>query len=333
MTIGLAGALVGGLLTLLSPCSVMLLPAFFAYAFTSPGRMLARTGVFYLGLLTTLVPLGVLAGSLGAAVAQHRTTLVTVAAGLVIVLGVVQVLGIPLGLPGTGSRTQVGAGPPAVGAQPARASASERTTSLSVYLLGTVYGLAGVCAGPVLGSVLVLAATGGDPLLGGITLAFFAAGMVVPLLVLAALWSRAPWVRSLVRPRTLRLGPITTTWTQLVGGLLGIGIGVLLIATQGTASLTGVLGAADQAELESRALQAAASVPDLALVGLAVVALVAAWAVHSVRARRAAAPAPASHDAPAATTPGSATSATAQPVAASAARDTTAHPTPPRSDA
>ena len=299
MTIGLTGALVGGLLTLLSPCSVMLLPAFFAYAFTSPGRLLARTGVFYLGLLTTLVPLGVLAGSLGAVVAQHRTTLVTVAASLVIALGIVQVLGVPLTLPGMRSRTTAAAGPqpsvgaqvgPQVGARPTATAASDRTTTASVYLLGTVYGLAGVCAGPVLGSVLVLAATGGDPLLGGVTLAVFALGMVAPLLVLAALWSRAPWVRALVRPRTVHLGPVTTTWTQLVGGILGIGIGVLLIVTQGTASLTGVLGAADQAALETSVLRAASAIPDIALVGVAVVALAAAWAVHAVRTRRSAAP-------------------------------------------
>lgn len=297
MTIGLTGALVGGLLTLLSPCSVMLLPAFFAYAFTSPGRLLARTGVFYLGLLTTLVPLGVLAGSLGAVVAQHRTTLVTVAASLVIALGIVQVLGIPLTLPGMRSRTAAGPQPSVgaqvgaqVGARPTATAASDRTTTASVYLLGTVYGLAGVCAGPVLGSVLVLAATGGDPLLGGVTLAVFALGMVAPLLVLAALWSRAPWVRALVRPRTVHLGPATTTWTQLVGGILGIGIGVLLIVTQGTASLTGVLGAADQAALEASVLRAASTIPDIALVGVAVVALAAAWAVHAVRARRTAAP-------------------------------------------
>ncbi|MBD9699216.1 cytochrome c biogenesis protein CcdA [Flavimobilis sp. GY10621] len=295
MTIGLTGALVGGLLTLLSPCSAMLLPAFFAYAFTSPGRLLARTGVFYLGLLTTLVPLGVLAGSLGAIVAQHRTTLVTAAASLVIALGIVQVLGIPLTLPGMRSRTTAAAGPqPSIGAQvgarPTATATSDRTTTASVYLLGTVYGLAGVCAGPVLGSVLVLAATGGDPLLGGVTLAVFALGMVAPLLVLAALWSRAPWVRALVRPRTVHLGPVTTTWTQLVGGILGIGIGVLLIATQGTASLTGVLGAAEQAALEASVLRAASAIPDIALVGVAVVALAAAWAVHAARARRPAAP-------------------------------------------
>jgi cytochrome c biogenesis protein CcdA len=51
-------AFLGGVLSLLSPCSALLLPAFFAYAFQSRGKLLAKTAVFYLGLATTLVPLG-----------------------------------------------------------------------------------------------------------------------------------------------------------------------------------------------------------------------------------------------------------------------------------
>lgn len=57
MDIGLLGAFLGGVLTLLSPCSAMLLPAFFSYAFADPRELLTRTGVFYLGLITSLVPL------------------------------------------------------------------------------------------------------------------------------------------------------------------------------------------------------------------------------------------------------------------------------------
>ena len=68
MDIGYLGAFLGGLLSLLSPCSVMLLPSFFAYAFVHPSTLVTRTGVFYLGLITTLVPLGVFAGTVGWAV-------------------------------------------------------------------------------------------------------------------------------------------------------------------------------------------------------------------------------------------------------------------------
>ncbi|MGW9629577.1 cytochrome c biogenesis CcdA family protein [Agromyces sp. NPDC055520] len=262
--LGLAGALVGGILTLLSPCSVMLLPAFFAYAFTSPSRLIARTGVFFLGLITTLVPIGVLAGTLGAFVSTNRTTLVTVAAIVIIVLGAVQLVGIPL---------------PAF----TRGGASEGTGVASVYLLGTVYGLAGVCAGPLLGSVLALAALGGQPLYGGIVLAVFALGMTVPLFVLAVAWSRSPRLRGMLRPRTVRIGRWTNTWTQVVGGLLGVGIGVLLIATEGTASLGGVLGASQQFALESWVLERTAGVSDLVVVAIALAALAAAWGLHRWR--------------------------------------------------
>ncbi|BAS07616.1 biogenesis protein [Arthrobacter sp. Hiyo4] len=65
MVIGYAGAFLGGILTLLSPCSALLLPAFFAYAFSTKTRLVARTALFYLGLLSTLVPLGCLPGRWG----------------------------------------------------------------------------------------------------------------------------------------------------------------------------------------------------------------------------------------------------------------------------
>ena len=98
MSIGLTGALVGGVLTLLSPCSVMLLPSFFAYAFTDPRRLLSRTVVFYLGLIATLVPIGVLAGSLGAFVTAHRQLLVTVPLGVALGRGFARYLEDPADL-------------------------------------------------------------------------------------------------------------------------------------------------------------------------------------------------------------------------------------------
>ncbi|WP_346958293.1 hypothetical protein [uncultured Arthrobacter sp.] len=78
MDIGYAGAFLGGVLTLLSPCSALLLPAFFAYAFATKTRLVARTVLFYAGLLSRLVPLGVFAGVLGSLVTEHRTVLVGV---------------------------------------------------------------------------------------------------------------------------------------------------------------------------------------------------------------------------------------------------------------
>ena len=266
MNLSLLGAFLRGVLTMLSPCSVMLLPAFFAYAFTSPGALLARTGVFFAGLAAALVPLGLLAGTLGAWVNRFRFELVTVASVVVIVLGLVMLLGVPL--PGL-----------------VRQRGARSASAASVFALGTVYGLAGVCAGPLLGAALTFAAFGGDPLFGGLVLLVFAAGMVVPLLLLALLWNRVPAVQRLVRPRELVIGRWRNAWTNVIGGALTAAIGVLLLVTRGTTSLGGLLGATEQARLESTVMLATAGVPDWAAI-LLLAAPVAIWAATAVVRRR-----------------------------------------------
>lgn len=268
MDIGLLGAFAGGLLTLLSPCSVMLLPAFFSYAFSSPAKLVARTGIFYLGLITTLFPLGVLAGTLGAFVNQHRFTLVTIAAVVVIVLGSLMLLNIPI--------------PFLRGGQ----GSAESTSPASVYALGTVYGLAGVCAGPLLGAVLTVAAVSGNALYGGVILLFFAAGMALPLLLLALIWGRLPFVRRFVKPREIRIGRWRNTWTGIIGGVLTIALGVLLVVTNGTSSLGGILGASTQVEVEGWAYQATSGVPDWVIAAIVVVLALAAWLIMRLRRQR-----------------------------------------------
>lgn len=269
MDIGYAGALVGGILSLLSPCSVMLLPAFFAYAFTSPGPLLARTGIFYIGLATTLVPMGVLAGTLGVFLTQNRSLFVAVAASLIIVLGLVQISGIPL---------------PAF----ARGGGSEGTSGISVFMLGAVYGVAGVCAGPILGSVLTVAALGGNPLYGGILLAIYALGMAVPLFVLALVWDKAKITqRGWLRPRMVRIGRWQNSWLMIAAGVLAVGIGVLLLLTDGTASLGGILTVGDQFAAESWVLNMFSGISNLTFGIIAIFLIATVGIFYTIRSRRA----------------------------------------------
>lgn len=267
MTVSFLGAFLGGALTLLSPCSVMLLPAFFAYAFTSPAQIVARTGVFFLGLATTLVPLGMLAGSLGQLIQRYRSEVVLVASILVIVLGVVLLLGIPI--PGL-----------------AKTQGLASTSIVSVYALGLIYGVAGVCAGPLLGAVLTVAGATGNPLFGGLLLLFFAAGMALPLLLLALLWQRIPFIQKLVRPRELVIGKFRNTWTGIIGGVLTIIVGVILLVTDGTASLGGLISASDQFAIENQALKISNAVPDWAFIGFAVLMLAGVVAFLKVRSKQ-----------------------------------------------
>ena len=272
MDIGYAGALIGGVLTLLSPCSVLLLPAFFAYAFSTPTKLLARTGLFYLGLITTLVPIGVLAGTLGAFLTQNRTGFVFVAASLVIALGLVQLIGIKL---------------PAF----ARGGSAEGTSSASVFLLGSVYGVAGVCAGPILGSVLTVAAVSGNAAYGGILLAIYALGMTVPLFVLALVWDRLRVAeRGWLRPRMVRIGRWQNSWLLIVSGLLSIGIGALLLLTDGTAGLGGILTIGDQFAAESFVLNTSSGMSNLLFGLTAIGVLIVVALIFFIRGRHPADP-------------------------------------------
>ncbi|MCP3801122.1 cytochrome c biogenesis CcdA family protein [Allokutzneria sp. A3M-2-11 16] len=269
--VGYLGALLGGVLALASPCSALLLPAFFAYAFENPKRLLARTAVFYCGLITTLVPLGVASAALGALFTEHRATVTLISGIVLIVLGVAQILG-----KGFGSRR----------AQEAAARITVGSAA-SVFALGAVYGLAGFCSGPILGAVLTVAAAGGDPAYGGVLLAVYGLGMVLPLFALALLWERLKLgQRAWLRGREVTLGPLRVHSTTLVSGLLFIGIGLLFVFTEGTAGLSGLIDVDTEFSIELWVRGLAESVPDLAVIGAAAVLLAVVFAVRRRRSAR-----------------------------------------------
>lgn len=259
MTIGYFGAFLGGVLSLLSPCSALLVPAFFAYAFADRVRLLVRTGIFYLGLATTLVPMGVAAGSIGAVFNEHRDLVVLIGGSLMILLGAAQIFGFGFG-----------------SAAAQRLSGRIKISSaLSVYLLGTVYGLAGFCAGPLLGSVLTMAMTGSSPAYGGILLAIYALGMAVPLFVIAALWDRFDLGRRRwLRGRELRIGPLRVHSTTLLSGLVFIALGVLFLTTDGTGSLSGIVGIDAQFAVQAWVQHASALVSDRLVLLVVLVVLI-----------------------------------------------------------
>ncbi|MBL1075585.1 cytochrome c biogenesis protein CcdA [Nocardia sp. 2] len=264
-SIGFLAAFLGGLLALVSPCSALLLPSFFAYSFGSRGRLLARTWQFYLGLATTLVPLGI-AGSFASKLFYgHRELLIAIGGWTIITLGVLQIVGRGFSF-GFAQRAAARIG------RPERAGA--------VYLLGLVYGLAGFCAGPILGSILTVAAVSGNPVHGGLLLAVYALGMAVPLFVLALLWDRFDLGRrGWLRGRTLTAGRVRLHTTSLLSGLFFIALGVLFLMFDGTSALPGVLSTDTEFALETWVLDVSDRVSrsPLALAGAAVLLVGVAW--------------------------------------------------------
>ncbi|MBP3082645.1 cytochrome c biogenesis CcdA family protein [Mycolicibacterium fortuitum] len=270
--VGLLGAFLGGLASLLSPCSALLLPSFFAYAFDRTRLLILRTFAFWVGLCAVLVPLGAGVGALGSVVTRYRSE-VTVIGGLVLI--------------GFGLMTLLGKGFGVSGMQRMSARINISGT-VSVLALGAVYGLAGFCAGPLLGAVLTMSAMGADPVYGALLMAIYALGMATPLFLLAWLWDRFKLSeRTWLRGRPVRLGPIETHTTSLMTGAMFIALGVVFLFTDGTANLGGVLSVDAQYDLQVWLGRLSSAVSDPVLI-LGVVTVLIAWRSILLWRRRAA---------------------------------------------
>ncbi|AHY48363.1 Cytochrome C biogenesis protein transmembrane region (plasmid) [Rubrobacter radiotolerans] len=221
----LLAAFLGGGLSLFSPCSALLLPAFFAFAFGTGWRLASRTLVFYAGLCLTLVPLGAGAGAISSFFYGYRGEIILASGVLVMGFGVLQILGL-----GSGLRVATRFG----------GRVTDRSAA-SILVLGSVYGFAGFCSGPALGAILTVAAASGQASRGAVLLAVYALGMAAPLFALALFWDRFDLGRRRwLRGREIGPGSLRLHTTNLISGSMFIVLGALFVFYEGTSSLSGL---------------------------------------------------------------------------------------------
>lgn len=276
MDIGFVSAFVGGVLALLSPCAALLLPAFFASTVGAGTRLLLHGTVFYSGMLLVLVPLGIGAGALGSLFTAYRTQVVLAAAIILIVLGIVQFLGF-------------GFDPAKLvpGGDAARTRTAQAGGMTKTFLLGATSGVAGMCAGPILGAVLTLAAARGDMVGSAAMLAVYGAGMVVPLLIVAALWHRLGGRgRALLRGREVSVLGLRLQTISMLTGALMIAVGIIFWSTNGLVAVPSLVPTDLLAELQSSAFLTSTAADVTAIVAIAAFVLTL-WLVRDRRRRRA----------------------------------------------
>ncbi|WP_295028245.1 cytochrome c biogenesis CcdA family protein [uncultured Mobiluncus sp.] len=268
-----AVAYAGGILTLFSPCSALLIPSFFSYAFSSKTKLASRTAVFFLGLMAGLLPTGAAFGAIGA-VLNAKLRGLTVWAGLIIVLfGVWQALALPV--PNFGSlqsrwqlwkqrraaqratrRAPVSGDSPRDGNTPV-----ERTSPAAIFLLGLTYGVAATgCQAPILGSILAFSVSGGSPVTGFFTMFAFGLGMFTPVAVLSFLWNLIP--NRVLRPRPLKVLGRDSTVGNLVSGLLITLLGLVMMLSGPGGLATSLLSAGAQSNLEFAVQRTLSGIPN-----------------------------------------------------------------------
>lgn len=215
-------AFLAGVLSLLSPCTLPILPAYFAFTFQANKKnVVMMTVAFFLGLATTMTILGASATALSALVFESKDTL-TFWGGLVVIgLGIMSLLG-------------KGFAGPTFQGRPAASVAGS-------YFYGATFALGWTaCVGPILGALLTLLASQGIAIVQGAVLSFiYAMGLGLPLILLATFFSRLGtgsrfW--QIVRGRGFEVpvGPWTLYLhtTSIASGLLLILMGTLLATGQ-----------------------------------------------------------------------------------------------------
>lgn len=255
------------MLALLSPCSALLLPAYFASTVSSKLHLFTHGAVFYLGLVATLVPFGLGLGALGAWVTIDRHLIVLGTSVLLVVLGIAQALNFGFDL----SRL-------VPGMARLHHSVEHRSGLMRTLLLGAVGGVAGFCAGPILGAILTLAFTQTSLWNAGLLLAVYGAGMVAPLLLVALFWRRlGTRGRRILRGRSWTVLGRELHSTSIITGMLIIGTGVVFWMTNGLVGLPSALPTESLAWLQERGAVLASPLLDVLAILLAASGALLLW--------------------------------------------------------
>ncbi|MCJ7795503.1 MAG: cytochrome c biogenesis protein CcdA [Thermoleophilia bacterium] len=208
-------AAAAGAASFLSPCVLPLLPGYLSFVSgvsvdrlqADTRRVVTSTAAFVMGFSLVFVSLGAGAGFVGDFLQTHRRPLQIVAGLLLIGLGVAVTGLIPFGalqrerrlLPFNPPRGLVGAG-----------------------VTGVAFALGWTpCVGPILASILTLAATGGGPLSGALLLLAYSLGLGVPFLLAGLFFVRVVGALSWVKRHF--------SVVKIASGVILVAYGALLV--------------------------------------------------------------------------------------------------------
>lgn len=219
-------AFIAGILTFLAPCTLPLVPAYLGFisgvsakelqnpltAKPAKRKIFLSGFLFVLGFSAVFIILGTVAGFFGQVLFGYRMWLSRIGGIFVIFFGLfmLNVLKIPF----LSKEAQI--------KTPAFFKKSNPVYS---FILGATFGFGWTpCIGPILGSILTLAATSATALQGAFLLGIFSLGLAIPFLVIAAGFGG-------VSAHIAKLGKLLNL-TSIIGGLFLIFLGILLLTNK-----------------------------------------------------------------------------------------------------
>ncbi len=211
-------ALVAGVMSFLSPCVLPIVPPYIAYmsgitvsemdeAAAKRRRALLPAFFFVLGLSTVFMILGFTASAFGRFFLTYQDEFV-IAAGVIIMIFGAHFVGVyRIGFMDREMRVDAG---------------DRGGSALGAYVLGLAFAFGWTpCIGPVLGSILTIAATNGSVGQGTALLAVYALGLGIPFLLVAAFFPRLKGLMAWMKRHMERI--------ERVMGLLLWTVGLLMV--------------------------------------------------------------------------------------------------------
>jgi len=165
-------AFVVGLLSFLSPCTLPILPAYFAYTFKSERRkIMFNTIAFFIGLAIVFALLGMTSTLIGAFLRNNSLTISRFLGLIVIVFGIFVILGKGF----SGIKFQ------------------QKTSNkiFGSFIFGITFGIGWTpCVGPILASLFIIASQSSAAITGGVLLFLYALGLAIPLILISLFFDK-----------------------------------------------------------------------------------------------------------------------------------------------
>jgi len=222
-------SLIAGMIALFAPCCItVLLPAYIASAFKQKKNILKMTFIFFAGISTVIVPIGLGAAGLAQLFRDFHKELWILGGLFMLFLAVYSVLGKGLAFPM----------PKSLQPKPNQGGMGVK----SVYVLGVFSGAATSCCAPVLAGAMTLAVVSGAFWKAIIVTFAYVFGMVFPLFLTAYFYDKFKVEKSkLIQGKFLNISlgvkKFTVHTTNLVAGLVFLIIGgtMLFLGLSGNA--------------------------------------------------------------------------------------------------
>lgn len=217
----LIASFVAGMAALFAPCCIgVLLPTYLGSIFKQKSTVFLMTFIYFLGLLTIFVPIGLGVSWLSQLVSTYHNQVFLIGGTFLTLLGVFLLAGRQFALPFS-------------------VHPELKNNDLgSVYVLGVFSAIATTCCAPVLAGVIVLSALPGSMILGTLYAVAYVMGMVAPLFVIAVFLDRANFTKKFMAfRRTISYSvagrQIRLTVANLFSGLVFLGMGIWILAAAG----------------------------------------------------------------------------------------------------